>query len=66
MVRRWSGSHRVTESVPGHAMISNGPRLFSDSFLDGQVVQMFLALTKACLLTLKLGAGVHWQSVRPW
>jgi hypothetical protein len=56
----------VTEWVPGRAMISNGPRLFSDSFLDGGVVRMFLALTKACLPTLKLGAGVHQQSMGPW
>jgi hypothetical protein len=56
----------VTEWVPGRAMISNGPRLFSDSFLDGRVVQMFSALTKACLPTLKSGAGVCQRSVGPW
>jgi hypothetical protein len=47
-------------------MMSNGPRLFSDSFLDGQVVRMFSALMKACSPTLKLGAGVCRQSVGPW
>jgi hypothetical protein len=36
----------------------------SNNFLDGQVVQMFSALTKACSPTLKLGAGVHQQSNR--
>jgi hypothetical protein len=56
----------VTEWVPGRAMISNGPRLFSDSFLDGRVVRMFSALTKACSPTLKSGAGVHQRSAGPW
>jgi hypothetical protein len=56
----------VTEWVPGRAMISNGPRLFSDSFLDGQVVQMFSALTKACSPTLKSGEGVRRRSMGPW
>jgi hypothetical protein len=56
----------VTEWVPGRAMISNSPRLFSDSFLDGQVVWIFSALMKACSPTLKSGAGAHWQSAEPW
>jgi hypothetical protein len=56
----------VTECILGWVMISNGPRLFSDRFLDGQVVQMFLALTKACLPILKSEAGVCQWSVGPW
>jgi hypothetical protein len=47
-------------------MMSNGPRLFSDSFLDRRVVQMFSALMKACSPTLKSGVGVRQQSTGPW
>ena len=34
-----SGSRSVIECVPTCAMTSNGPRYFSTSFLDGQVVR---------------------------
>src|SRR6266481_2689367 len=37
--RKLSGSHRVTEWVPGCTRISYGPRNLSESFLDGQVVR---------------------------
>ena len=45
--QRLSRSHRVTECVPGHAMISYGPRNFSESFLEGRVVRKNWALMKA-------------------
>ena len=48
MVRRWSGSRKVHEWVPGRAIRSKGPKNFSDSFLAGRVVRMCSALTKTC------------------
>jgi hypothetical protein len=56
----------VTKWVPGRAVILNSPRLFSDSFLNGQVVQIFSALTKACSPILKSEVGVRQQSVGHW
>ena len=46
MAQRWSGSHKVHEWVPGWAIMSKGPKNFSDSFLAGRVVWMCSALTK--------------------
>src|SRR5882724_12730578 len=37
--QRLSGSHRVTEWVPGSPRISYGPRNLSDSFFEGCVVR---------------------------
>ena len=61
-----SGSRRVNEGVPGLAMISKGPAYLLESFLDGQVVQKNLALTKTCCLTENGGDGDHWASADLW
>ena len=64
--RRCSGSHNVKECVPGQAMMSKGPRYFSESFLDGHVVRMYSALTNTCWPTWKSSAGKRWRSAGPW
>ena len=51
---------------PVRAIISKGPRNFSESFLDGQVERKNLALTKACCPTLKGGAEVRRRLAGPW
>ena len=51
------GSRRVNEWVPGLAMISKGLAYLLESFLDGQVVQKNLALTKTCCPTENGGDG---------
>ena len=45
IARRCSGSQRVKECVPGQAMMSKGPKYFSESFFEGLVVRMCSALT---------------------
>jgi hypothetical protein len=45
------------ESDPGRAIISNGPKCFSNSFFDGRVEQKYLAFTNTCSPTLKSRAG---------
>ena len=61
-----SGNRSVNECVPTCAMTSNGPRYFSASFLDGQVVQKNCAFTKAWELVGKLGAGARHASAKVW
>jgi hypothetical protein len=53
-----SGSQMVMECDPGRAIISNGPKFFSDSFLDGRVEQKYVAFMNTCSPTLKSGAGI--------
>ena len=65
IVQRCSGSHKVNECVPGWAMMLKGLRYFSESFLDGHVVQMYSALTNTCWPTWKFSAGKRWQSAGP-
>src|SRR6266436_2646818 len=60
--RRWT----VMECVPGVPIISNGPRFFSTSFLEGQVVQKNFAFTYTWLPILKAGDGIHWRSTAFW
>ena len=64
--RSCSGSQRVNESCPTCAIISNGPNFFSDSFVDGLVVQRYVALTKMKLTILKSGAADQQESMGPW
>ena len=45
------------------AIISKGPRYFSVSFLEGQVVWMLSDLTKTLSLILKSSGGVQHLSV---
>ena len=52
------GRWRVKETEPTCAIISKGPRYFSENVLEGQVVQMLLDLTKTLSLILKSGSGV--------
>ena len=52
------GRQRVKEMEPTWAIISKGPRYFSVSFLEGQVVQMLSDLTKTLSPILKSGGGV--------
>ena len=52
------GRWRVKETEPTCAIISQGPRYFSVSFLEGQVVQMLLDLTKTLSPILKSGGRV--------
>ena len=54
-----SGNQRVNEWVPAWAIISKGPRYFSESFLDGLVVQMWSDLTNTLSPTEKAGARVQ-------
>ena len=61
-----SGSQSVTELEPACAMMSKGPKNFSVSLIEGQVVLKNLALTKAFCPTLKSGVGMCWRSARPW
>ena len=44
--RSWSGSRRVNDARPTCAIISKGPRFFSDNFLEGHMVRKWAALTK--------------------
>src|SRR5258708_7805196 len=57
-----TGRQTVTEWVPGIPIISNSPRFFSASFLEGQVVQKNFAFTYTWLPILKAGDGICWQS----
>ena len=45
IAHKCSGSRRVKECVPGRAMMSKGPKYFSESFFEGLVVRMCSALT---------------------
>ena len=47
---------------PTCAIISKGPRYFSVSFLEGQVVRMLSDLTKTLSPILKSGGGVQHLS----
>ena len=60
------GSRRVNKWVPGLAMILKGPAYLSESFLDGQVVQKNLALTKTCCPMENGGDGDCRASVDLW
>ena len=53
-----SGRWRVKETELTCAIISKGPRYFSASFLEGQVVWMLLDLTNTLSLILKSGGRV--------
>ena len=53
-----SGRWRVKEMELTWAIISKGPRYFSASFLEGQVVQMLLDLLKTLPPILRSGSGV--------
>lgn len=63
--RRESGSRSVKECVPALAMISKGPRYFSENFLVGRVERKNLASTKACCPIWKSGAGDRRLSAGP-
>src|SRR5258708_19861267 len=52
---RWT----VMEWVPSVPIISNGPRFFSASSLEGQVVQKNFTFTYTQLPILKAGDGIH-------
>ena len=56
----------MKEWVPALARIPKGPKNFSESLCEGQVVWKNLALTKACCPTVKSGAGDRLASVGPW
>ena len=56
------GRWRVKETELTWAIISNGPRYFSASFLEGQVLQMLSDLTKTLSPILKFGGGVQCLS----
>ena len=53
-----SGRRRVKEMEPTWARISKGPRNFSASFFDGQVVRILSDLRKTLSLILKSSGGV--------
>ena len=61
-----SGSQSVMELEPACAMILKGPKNFSVSLIEGQVVLNNLALTKACCPILKSGVGMCQRSAGPW
>jgi len=61
-----SGSRTVMEYDPGWAIISNGPKFFSDSFLDRWVEQKYLAFMNTYFPTLKSRAGIRCTSAGPW
>ena len=52
------------EFIPACAMMSKGPKNFSESLLEGHIELKNLALTKACWPTLKSGAGMCWRLAR--
>src|SRR5258708_25517471 len=52
----------VMECIPGVPIISKGPRFFSTSFLEGQVVRKNFAFMYAWSPTLKVGGGICWRS----
>src|SRR6266481_2153632 len=56
------GRQTVMECVPGVPIISNGPRFFSTSFLEGWVVWKNFTFTYTWLPILKAGDGIHWWS----
>src|SRR6266436_4276896 len=60
--RRWT----VTECVPRVPIISNGPRFFSASFLEGWVVRKNFAFTYTQSPILKAGDGIRWRSAAFW
>src|SRR5258705_13814766 len=45
MEQKCWGRRRVNKCEPGIAIISYGPRFFSESFFDGQVVWKYFTLT---------------------
>ena len=55
----------MNDESPTLAIISKGPRFFSDNFLEGRVVWKWAALTKTLSPTLKSGAGVLLASAGP-
>ena len=60
-----SGRWRVKEMKLTWAIISKGPRYFSASFLEGQVVQMLLDLMKSVVEKGQSGTDlseIHRQS----
>ena len=54
-----SGRRSVKDCGLGWAIISYGPRYFSESFFDGQVVQKYCDLTNADCSTWK-SSGCCW------
>ena len=54
------------EFIVACAMMSKGPKNFSESLLEGHVDLKNLALTKACWPTLKLGADMCQRLAGPW
>src|SRR5258708_38236948 len=60
------GRQTVMECMPRVPIISNSPRFFSASFLEGQVVWKNFAFTYTWLPILKAGDGICWQSAAFW
>src|SRR5258708_39519472 len=60
------GRQTVMECVPGVPIISNGPRFFSTSFLEGRVVRKNFAFTYTQSPILKAGDGICWWSAAFW
>src|SRR5258708_39748843 len=56
------GRQTVMECMPRVPIISNGPRFFSTSFLEGRVVWKNFAFTYTWSPILKAGDGIRWQS----
>ena len=56
------GRRRVKEMELTWAIVSKGPKYFSASFLEGQVVQMLSDLTKTLSLILKSSGRVQCLS----
>ena len=51
-------------NTPGQAIISYGPRNFSESFLEGLVIRKNCALTNVWLPILNSGARLRWESAK--
>jgi len=58
-----SGRQRLNDCVLGRAIISYGPRYFSESFFDGRVVWKYCDLTNTDCPTWKSGACCQRESV---
>ena len=61
-----SGRQMVNEWMPGLAMILKRPVYLLESFLDGQVMQKNLALTKTCCPMENRGGGDRQASAELW
>src|SRR5260221_6533627 len=56
--RNCCGRQTVMECMPGVPIISNGPRFFSTSFLEGRVVRKNFAFTSTQSPILMTGNGI--------